>query len=57
MGIRPPASYEELAGMDPIPMLREALGPEAFDDAISAGRRLSLEEAIDLTEEASAALP
>jgi hypothetical protein len=42
--------------MDPIPMLREALGPEAFDEAVAAGRRLSLEEAIDLTEQVAATL-
>jgi hypothetical protein len=56
MGIRPPADYMELVGMDPIPILQEALGPEAYDAAVAAGRRLSLEEAIDLTEEVAAAL-
>ena len=57
MGIRPPASYEDLVGMDPLPMLRQTLGSTAFDEAVAAGRRLSLEEAIDLTEEVAAALP
>jgi predicted ATPase/class 3 adenylate cyclase len=51
LGIRPPASYEELGGTDPLPMIREALGAEAYAAAVERGRRLSLEEAIDLIEE------
>lgn len=57
MGIRSPATYEDLVGMDPLPILAQALGPAAFDEAVAAGRRLSLEEAIDLTEAAAATLP
>jgi predicted ATPase/class 3 adenylate cyclase len=57
MGIRPPAEYAELVGMDPIPILREALGAVGFYDAVAAGRGLSLQEASDLVDEAAATLP
>jgi predicted ATPase len=56
MGIRPPASYGDLVGYDPVPMLVETLGRDAFEEAYAAGRRLSLEDAIDLTEEVAATL-
>jgi predicted ATPase/class 3 adenylate cyclase len=50
LGMRAPASYEELGGVDPIPAVRSALGPAAFDEAVERGRRLSLEQAVDLIE-------
>ena len=56
LGIRAPASYAEMAGMDPIPLLRAELGEVRFADAVERGRRLSLEEAFDLIEEVSASL-
>jgi hypothetical protein len=51
LGVRPPAGYQELAGFDPIPDIRAALGPEGFEEAVTRGRRLSLDEAVDLIEE------
>ena len=54
LGVRPPAGYEDLAGFDPIPDIRDALGPEGFEEAVARGRRLSLEEAVDLIEEVGA---
>ena len=56
LGIRAPASYVEMAGFDPIPMIAAELGDVAFADAVERGRRLSLEEAIDLIEEVSASV-
>jgi predicted ATPase/class 3 adenylate cyclase len=50
LGIRAPASYREIGGMDPIPGIRRALGPAGFDEAVERGRRLTLEEAVDLME-------
>jgi predicted ATPase/class 3 adenylate cyclase len=54
MGIRPPASYVDMTGTDPIPSIRAALGEDAFDAAVDRGRRCSLEAAVDLVEEARA---
>jgi predicted ATPase/class 3 adenylate cyclase len=51
LGIRSPASYEELGGVDPLPMIAAALGPESYDACVARGRRLSIEEATDLIEE------
>jgi predicted ATPase/class 3 adenylate cyclase len=48
LGIRPPASYAEIAGDDPLPALTEALGEEGFAAAVERGRRMSIEEVIDL---------
>jgi predicted ATPase/class 3 adenylate cyclase len=56
LGIRPPASYVELSGSDPIPVLRETLGRERFEAALERGRRMSLEEAIDLIDAAVGSL-
>lgn len=56
LGIRPPASYVELSGSDPIPVLLETLGKDRFDAALERGRRMSLEEAIDLIDAAVGAL-
>jgi hypothetical protein len=53
MGIRSPASYEDFGGTDPIPMVQAALGSEAFEEAVARGRKLSIEEAIDLIEAAA----
>ncbi len=55
LGIRSPASYEELGGVDPIPSIRSDLGPEAFEEAVERGGRLTLEEAVDLIEEVAEA--
>jgi predicted ATPase len=51
LGIRPPATYEDLAGTDPLPGIEAQLGAEAFGAALDHGRRLSIEEAVDLIEE------
>jgi predicted ATPase len=56
LGIRPPASYVEMAGVDPIPIIGAELGPETFEAAIERGRGLSLEDAIDLIDEVAASL-
>jgi predicted ATPase/class 3 adenylate cyclase len=53
LGIRTPATYEELTGVDPIPTIRAALGQDPFDEAVARGRRLSLDEAVDLVEAAT----
>jgi predicted ATPase len=55
MGIRPPATYEDLVGTDPIPLIESQLGVEAFAAAVDRGRRLSVEEAIDLIGDVAAA--
>jgi hypothetical protein len=51
MGIRPPATYEEFVGMDPLPGIEAQLGADAFAAALDSGRRMSIEEAVDLIEE------
>ena len=50
LGVRSPASYQDLAGFDPLPQLRDALGADGFETAMQDGKRLSLEEAVDLIE-------
>jgi hypothetical protein len=56
LGIRPPASYQDLAGTDPIPLIEAQLGPEVFAAAVERGRRMSIEEAVDLIDEVTAGL-
>jgi hypothetical protein len=51
LGIRPPASFEDLSGTDPLPILVAILGQEGFDEAVARGRRMSLEEAVDILGE------
>jgi predicted ATPase/class 3 adenylate cyclase len=53
LGIRPNVSYQDLIGTDPLPMLIETLSQEGFEEAVERGRRLSLEEAVDLVQEAA----
>jgi hypothetical protein len=50
LGIRPPASYTDLVGSDPIAPLRQSLGPDVFDAAVERGQHLTTEEAVDLIE-------
>jgi hypothetical protein len=56
LGIKAPASYVEMGGIDPIPLIAAELGDASFAAAVERGRRLSLEEAFDLIEEVSVAL-
>jgi hypothetical protein len=51
LGIRPPSSYEDLGGTDPIPAIIGILGQEVYDEAVARGRRLSLDETVALFEE------
>ena len=51
LGIRAPAGYREMTGVDPLPMLEEGLGAAMFAAAVERGRRLTLEAAVDLIEE------
>ena len=44
----------DLAGTDPIPLIEAELGAEAFAAAVERGRRLSVEEAVDLIDEVTA---
>jgi predicted ATPase/class 3 adenylate cyclase len=48
-GVRPPAALDRfLKTSDPFRLAREAMAPEAWDLAYSAGRRMMLGEAVDL---------
>jgi predicted ATPase/class 3 adenylate cyclase len=49
LGIRAPAGYSEMTGIDPVPTLQERLGA-AFAAAVERGRRLTLEAAVDFIE-------
>jgi hypothetical protein len=50
LGVRPPASYEDLGGLNPVPVIREMLGQAAYEEALARGRRMSLEDAVDTLE-------
>ena len=52
LGVQPPASYEKIIGHDPLLVMREALGEQAYGDAIERGKRMSLDDAVDLIDAA-----
>ena len=50
-------SYEDLGGIDPVPQLRRPSARRPSRTRVAHGRRLSLEDAIDLIEEVAGTLP
>jgi hypothetical protein len=51
-GIRAPVTFERLSGIpDPTPVLIDRLGSDGYDRAIQSGRRMTIDEAIDLAAE------
>jgi predicted ATPase/class 3 adenylate cyclase len=49
-GIRPPATYEDLGGTDPIPVIIGMLGQDVFDEAEARGRRMTLDQTVEVFE-------
>ena len=50
-GVQPPLPFWELIGRpDPLPAIREALGPDRFEAAVERGERMSVEELLDYIE-------
>ena len=52
LGIRAPATSDQMMGAEPLPPLVEALGEERFRALVEHGRRLSLAATVDLVESA-----
>ncbi len=48
-GVRPPTNLSRfLSDLDPSPALRDALDPEQLEAALERGRRMTLDEAVDM---------